>query len=149
MYSLCSEGPPHFIPNTVENQKRFSLYFHKISHQRYNPPTAVADVVHSAALCVIWLSYQDLVYLSKNIVKMGKNTSISLGNHFEEFIREEVNSGRYGSVSEVIRSALRLLEREEKKERELIKALEVGENSGFVENFDPKQHLKELHRKHL
>jgi putative addiction module CopG family antidote len=49
------------------------------------------------------------------IVTMGKNTSISLGNHFEDFIREEVNSGRYGSVSEVIRSALRLLEREEKK----------------------------------
>jgi antitoxin ParD1/3/4 len=77
---------------------------------------------------------------------MVKNTSISLGNHFEDFIREEVNSGRYGSVSEVIRSALRLLEREEKKE--LIKALKVGENSGFVENFDPKQNLSELHRQH-
>ena len=104
---------------------------------------------YTKTLCAIWLRYQDLVYLNKNIVKMGKNTSISLGNHFEDFIREEVNSGRYGSVSEVIRSALRLLEREEKKERELIKALEVGENSGFVENFDPKQHLIELHRKHL
>jgi len=80
---------------------------------------------------------------------MGKNTSISLGDHFEEFIREEVNSGRYGSVSEVIRSALRLLEHEEKKERELIKALKVGENSGFVESFDPKQNLSELHRQHL
>ncbi|WP_417443703.1 type II toxin-antitoxin system ParD family antitoxin [Joostella sp.] len=80
---------------------------------------------------------------------MGKNTSISLGNHFENFIREEVDSGRYGSVSEVIRSALRLLEREEKKERELIKALEIGENSGFIENFDPKENLAELHRKHL
>ena len=78
---------------------------------------------------------------------MGKNTSISLGNHFEDFIREEVKSGRYGSVNEVIRTALRLLEREEKKERELIKALEVGENSGFVENFDPKQQLKELDRR--
>ena len=53
MCSLRSEGPRHFIPNTVENQKRFSLYFHKITHQRYNSPTAVADVVHSAALCTI------------------------------------------------------------------------------------------------
>ena len=80
---------------------------------------------------------------------MGKNTSISIGNHFEEFVQNEVKSGKYGSVSEVIRSALRLLEREEIKERELIKALEIGENSGFVENFNPKEHLKELHRKHL
>ncbi|MBL1281218.1 MAG: type II toxin-antitoxin system ParD family antitoxin [Fluviicola sp.] len=80
---------------------------------------------------------------------MGKNTSISIGNHFEDFIKGEVKSGRYNSVSEVIRSALRLLEWEEKKERELIKALEVGEKSGFVENFDPKQNLEKLHRQHL
>ena len=80
---------------------------------------------------------------------MGKNTSISLGNHFEDFINEEVRLGRYSSVSEVIRSALRLLETEEKKERELIKALEIGELSGFIEDFDPKEHLKELHRQHL
>lgn len=80
---------------------------------------------------------------------MGKNTSISLGNHFEEFIKGEVKSGRYGSVSEVIRSALRMLEHEEKKEGELIKALELGEKSEFVENFDPKQNLAKLHRQHL
>lgn len=80
---------------------------------------------------------------------MGKNTSISLGNYFEDFLKDEVKSGRYNSVSEVIRSALRLLESEEKKERELIKALEVGEQSGFIENFDPKQNLTELHRQHL
>ncbi len=80
---------------------------------------------------------------------MGKNTSISLGSHFEDFIKDEVKSGRYSSVSEVIRSALRLLEHEEKKERELIKALEVGEESGFVDNFDPKQNLTKLHRQQL
>jgi len=80
---------------------------------------------------------------------MGKNTSISIGSYFEEFIQAEVKSGKYSSVSEVIRSALRLLEREEKRERELIKALVIGEESGFVENFNPKQHLEELHRKHL
>ena len=71
-------------------------------------------------------------YLVKTTSKMKKNTS-----------------GRYSSVSEVVRSALRLLEREEKKERELIKALEIGEQSGFIENFDPKQNLTELYRRHL
>jgi antitoxin ParD1/3/4 len=80
---------------------------------------------------------------------MGKNTSISLGNHFEEFINEEVKSGRYNSASEVIRSALRLLEKEEKKEKELIKALEAGEKSGFVEDFDPQDILSRLHRQKL
>ena len=79
---------------------------------------------------------------------MGKNTSISLGDHFEDFINNEIKSGRYSSVSEVIRTALRLLEREEKKEKILIKALEKGEYSGFEENFDPKKNLSELHRKH-
>ncbi|WP_037320465.1 type II toxin-antitoxin system ParD family antitoxin [Salegentibacter sp. Hel_I_6] len=76
---------------------------------------------------------------------MGKNTLISLGDYFEDFINEEVKSGRYNTVDEVIHSALRLLEREERKEMELVKALEVGEESGFVESFDPKEHLKKLH----
>tara|TARA_Y100000780_G_C13396597_1_gene306369 strand:- start:36 stop:329 length:294 start_codon:yes stop_codon:yes gene_type:complete len=83
------------------------------------------------------------------ILTMEKNTSITLGSYFEEFIKEEVNSGRYNSVSEVIRSALRLLEQEEKKEKELIKALVVGEQSGFVDDFDPKENLKKLHQEHL
>jgi len=83
------------------------------------------------------------------ILIMGKNTSITLGSYFEEFIKEEVNSGRYNSVSEVVRSALRLLEQEEKKEKELIKALVVGEQSGFVDDFDPKENLKKLHQEHL
>lgn len=77
----------------------------------------------------------------------GKNTSISLGIHFEAFIKAEVQSGKYGSVSEVIRSALRLLEREENKERELIKALEIGEKSGFIDDFDPNENLKDLYQR--
>ena len=80
---------------------------------------------------------------------MGKNTSISLGSHFEDFVNEEVKSGRYSSVSEVIRSALRLFEREELKERELIKALEAGEQSGFVDDFESEKKLEALHKKYL
>ena len=80
---------------------------------------------------------------------MGKNTSISLGNHFESFIKDEISNGRYSSASEVVRSALRLLEVEEKKIKALRLALEEGENSQIVEDFDPAAHLESLHRKHL
>jgi len=80
---------------------------------------------------------------------MGKNTSISLGSYFESFIHEEVSSGKYSSVSEVVRTALRLLELEERKTKELREALIIGENSGFVEKFDSNIHLQDLHKKHL
>jgi len=80
---------------------------------------------------------------------MDKNTSISLGNYYEKFINFELKSGKYNSVSEIIRSALRLLESETKKEKELNKALKIGEKSGFIENFNPKQYLEDLHKKHL
>ena len=80
---------------------------------------------------------------------MGRNTSILLGDYFEEFISKEVSSGKYSSASEVIRTALRLLEAEETKKKDLNKALAQGEKSGFEKNFDPKVHLKKLHSKFL
>ena len=80
---------------------------------------------------------------------MGRNTSILLGDYFEEFISSEVSSGKYNSASEVIRTALRLLEAEETKKKDLNKALAQGEKSGFEKNFDPKVHLKKLHSKFL
>lgn len=89
-----------------------------------------------------------MVSLSKHDT-MGKNTSISLGDHFENFIQNEISTGRYSSASEVVRSALRLLEAEEKKIKALRVALEEGENSQIVEDFDPVAHLESLHRKHL
>lgn len=78
---------------------------------------------------------------------MAKNTSILLGDYFEQFIAKEIASGRYQSVSEVVRTALRLLENEEKKLEALRQALIEGENSGVVENFDPSEHLKQIHSK--
>ena len=70
---------------------------------------------------------------------MGKNTSISLGSYFENFITSEVASGKYSSASEVVRSALRLLESEERKLIELRNALIEGENSQMIDNFDAKK----------
>ena len=75
---------------------------------------------------------------------MAHNTSVLLGDHFEQFIAKQVASGRYNSASEVIRTALILLETEEQKRNVLIDALRAGEECGFVKNFDPKAHLKKL-----
>lgn len=80
---------------------------------------------------------------------MGKNTSISLGSHFEKFINYSVASGRYSSASEVVRSALRLLELEEQKLNILREALAAGENSTMIENFDADKQLANIHKKHL
>jgi antitoxin ParD1/3/4 len=78
---------------------------------------------------------------------MARNTSILLGSYFEEFISSEVSSGKYSSASEVVRTALRLLELEELKKKELSKALQQGEKSGFVKNFDTRATLKKLRAK--
>jgi antitoxin ParD1/3/4 len=79
---------------------------------------------------------------------MAKNTSVSLGDYFDAFVKQEIQSGRYASVSEVIRSGLRLLEHEERKINDLRAALIKGEQSGWVEAFDSEAHLKALHAKH-
>ena len=80
---------------------------------------------------------------------MAKNTSILLGDYFENFINQQVQSGKFSSASEVVRAALRMFEHEETKKAELIKELKKGEKSGFVKNFDKDAFLKTLHQKHL
>lgn len=78
---------------------------------------------------------------------MGKNTSISLGSHFEQFVQTKIGEGRFTNASEVIRAGLRLLEEEEQKFYALRKAIQDGIDSGVVENFDPETHLKDLKRR--
>lgn len=73
---------------------------------------------------------------------MGKNTSISLGNHFKTFVEESLILGRYQNASEVIRAGLSLLEIEGNKLIDLKKAIDDGINSGINNDFNPQNHLE-------
>lgn len=76
--------------------------------------------------------------------KFMKNTSISLGNYFDQFVNKQVTAGRFKNVSEVIRAGLRLLENEETRVNALKSALQEGLNSNNVENFDFDTNLAKL-----
>ncbi|MDZ4148343.1 MAG: type II toxin-antitoxin system ParD family antitoxin [Flavobacteriaceae bacterium] len=78
---------------------------------------------------------------------MSRNTSVSLGDYFENFVDNKVSDGRFKNASEVIRAGLRLLEEEENKIIALKKAINDGIESGVAENFNPKQHLESLKAK--
>lgn len=78
---------------------------------------------------------------------MAKNTSVTLGEHFEQIIDNSIKSGRFSSASEVIRAGLRLVDEREQKIRLLREAIEAGEKSGYVRNFDPIKHLELLKSK--
>lgn len=67
---------------------------------------------------------------------MARNTSMSLGDHFATFIDTQVETGRYGSASDVVRAGLRLLEEHETKVKALQDALIEGEKSGEPTAFD-------------
>lgn len=74
---------------------------------------------------------------------MAKNTSITLGEHFDSFISQQIEAGRYASASEVVRAALRLFEDNETKVATLRLLLEDGENSGKAE-YDFEALMNEL-----
>lgn len=80
---------------------------------------------------------------------MARNTSVTLGQHFDEFVLEKINEGRFQTVSEVVRAGLRKLEQDETKLQALREKLQAGEDSPMVENFNGKQLLADLHKKHV
>lgn len=77
---------------------------------------------------------------------MARNTSVSLGEHFTQFIDQQVEGGRYGSASDVVRAGLRLLEEREAKLEALRSALIEGEASGDFQDFDTDAFLASMHR---
>ncbi|MFN0050271.1 MAG: type II toxin-antitoxin system ParD family antitoxin [Cytophagales bacterium] len=73
-----------------------------------------------------------------------KNTSVSLGDYFDQFVGSQVSVGRYKNVSEVIRAGLRLLETEESKVLALKNAIQQGIDSGIAYDYEPNKHLQTL-----
>jgi len=74
---------------------------------------------------------------------MPKNTSVSLGNHFDGFIASQLTKGRYGSATEVVRAGLRLLENEEEKLEALRQMIADGKASGIAD-YDYESFMAEL-----
>jgi antitoxin ParD1/3/4 len=72
------------------------------------------------------------------------NTSISLGQYFDEFVSSQIAARHYKNVSEVIRAGHRLLEDEETKMLALKSAIQEGLDSPRIENFDFDENLKLL-----
>ncbi len=75
-------------------------------------------------------------------------TSLSLGEYWEVFIKNEISSGRYGSASEVVRDALRSMEERKSKLEALRAHLSEGatqaHNEDFVDNFSMDSLINDL-----
>jgi antitoxin ParD1/3/4 len=80
---------------------------------------------------------------------MPRNTSVTLGDHFEQFVAEIVQQGRYQSVSEVVRAGLRKLEADEVRLQALRARLQAGEDGLVAADFDGEQFIATLHNKHI
>lgn len=79
---------------------------------------------------------------------MPRNTSITLGEHFDQFVIEKIKEGRFQSVSEVVCAGLRKLEEDEAKLQALRQKLQAGEDSPVVENFDGDDFIAAMHKKY-
>ena len=75
---------------------------------------------------------------------MGRTVTVALGQHYEDFIKSSIETGRYNNASEVVRAALRRLEEDEARLKALRSALEEGEASADVKDFDPQSFLRGL-----
>jgi antitoxin ParD1/3/4 len=75
---------------------------------------------------------------------MRRNTSVALGNYFEEFVENRISEGRYKNASEVIRAGLRLLEEEENRVIALKASIKEGLESGVAKDFNPEKRSTSL-----
>lgn len=75
---------------------------------------------------------------------MGRTVTVALGQHYEDFIHTSIAGGRYNNASEVIRAALRRLEEDEARIAAFCAAVDEGDTSPDVVNFDEEEFIQEL-----
>lgn len=80
---------------------------------------------------------------------MPRNTSVTLGEHFDKFVISKIDEGRFQSVSEVVRAGLRKLEEDETKLNVLRAKLLAGEESEAIDKFDGHKFMSKLHKQHV
>jgi antitoxin ParD1/3/4 len=78
---------------------------------------------------------------------MSGNTSVTLGKHYDRFIARQIKSGHFGTVSEAIRSGLRLLEDREARLKAMRDLLIEGEESGIAKHFSFASLKKKLNKR--
>ena len=75
---------------------------------------------------------------------MARTVTVALGQHYEEFIQASIAGGRYNNASEVVRAALRRLEEDEARLAALCAAVDEGDASPDVMDFDEEVFISEL-----
>ena len=100
----------------------------------YNVNEVNSQLFFVRLIALLYFLYHNLIYIGTNKgFIMAKNTSVTLGDHFDQFINQQLNTGRYGSASEIVRAGLRALEDQETKLLNLRNMLIQGEQSGIAD----------------
>jgi antitoxin ParD1/3/4 len=80
---------------------------------------------------------------------MPEETALRLERYFLAFIEDQIAKGRFSSPTAVVQAGLRLLEEQESRAEALRAALQEGEDSGWIEDFDFDEFLARKNAEHL
>jgi antitoxin ParD1/3/4 len=108
------------------------------------PQLAVRTAIRQPSVFVLIFNTS---FCRENI--MPRNTSVTLGEHFDKFIAEKIQQGRFQSISEAVRAGLRKLEEDELKLQVLRAKLQAGEDSPKVDGFDGEHFIAAMHKKYV
>jgi antitoxin ParD1/3/4 len=111
------------------------------SYVRVLLPTPSGEIITCTFVGATFAAQRVMVHIgtlpAREVLKgMKKNTSITIGEQLGAFVERQIEQGRYGSASDVVRAGLRLLEEREAKLEALRAALIEGEQSGPPTPFD-------------